>query len=181
MMGRPLIAVADDPGGLAAPLLELERLVDALVSVIMAAPPGAYVARPFAAASGSIGEHVRHAIDHIGALVGGRSATILSYDRRERGGAVEWDPGAALRQLCRVKAALAQWAAQAVDAPIQVVSQVSPSGAVVTGWSTVARELAFVISHTIHHQALIALLLEAQGLVAPDRFGYAPSTPAATA
>lgn len=48
----------------------------------------------------------------------------------------------------------------------------------VIGWSTLARELAFVMSHTIHHQAIVALLLEQQGGGVPDeRFGYAPSTP----
>jgi len=42
----------------------------------------------------------------------------------------------------------------------------------------VARELAFVMNHTIHHQAIIALLLEFQGREPlDDRFGYAPSTP----
>jgi uncharacterized damage-inducible protein DinB len=44
-------------------------------------------------------------------------------------------------------------------------------------WSTHARELAFVISHTIHHCALMAVLLAVQGIPVPYRFGYAPSTP----
>jgi uncharacterized damage-inducible protein DinB len=43
--------------------------------------------------------------------------------------------------------------------------------------STLARELLFVISHTIHHQALIAVLLSAAGRTVPEAFGLAPSTP----
>jgi len=54
---------------------------------------------------------------------------------------------------------------------------VTPAGEVVTGWSTLGRELAFVNSHTIHHQALIAVLLELSGVQVPDHLGLAPSTP----
>ena len=43
--------------------------------------------------------------------------------------------------------------------------------------STLRRELAFVISHTVHHQALIAMLLAVAGLQVPESFGLAPSTP----
>jgi uncharacterized damage-inducible protein DinB len=54
---------------------------------------------------------------------------------------------------------------------------IARSGEALTGWSTRARELAFVVSHTIHHQAIIALLMSFQGLAVPAQFGYAPSTP----
>jgi uncharacterized damage-inducible protein DinB len=43
--------------------------------------------------------------------------------------------------------------------------------------TTVGREVAYVVQHTIHHCALIAVLLERAGLTPPPRFGYAPSTP----
>ena len=43
-----------------------------------------------------------------------------------------------------------------------------------TGWSTLGRELAYVNSHTIHHQALIAVLLELAGVPVPDHLGLAP-------
>jgi uncharacterized damage-inducible protein DinB len=46
-----------------------------------------------------------------------------------------------------------------------------------TGMSTLARELAFVLNHTIHHQAMIGLLASLHGCDVPDGFGYAPSTP----
>jgi hypothetical protein len=37
--------------------------------------------------------------------------------------------------------------------------------------------LAFVVSHTIHHQAMIGVLLATRGHTVPHRFGLAPSTP----
>ena len=43
--------------------------------------------------------------------------------------------------------------------------------------TTVARELAFVVSHTIHHSALVAVLLEHGSRRVPARFGVAPTTP----
>jgi uncharacterized damage-inducible protein DinB len=38
------------------------------------------------------------------------------------------------------------------------------------------RELAFVISHTIHHNALIRVMVKLLGADIPSDFGYAPST-----
>jgi hypothetical protein len=42
--------------------------------------------------------------------------------------------------------------------------------------STVARELQFLLSHTIHHYALIALVLRLQGFTTGEEFGVNPST-----
>ena len=64
-----------------------------------------------------------------------------------------------------------------MDDPICVTSLVTPVGESLTGWSTLGRELAFVDSHTIHHQALIAVLLELADVPVPDDLGLAPSTP----
>jgi uncharacterized damage-inducible protein DinB len=160
-----------------APFVALDRLLDDLAGVLMGMTPEIYTARPVVGISGSVGEHVRHALDHIAALLSCAPATMLTYDRRQRGTAVETDPSAALRHILRLKAALVQCADRSLDEPIQVASMVSVSGESVKSWSTLARELAFVVSHTIHHQAMIALLLSFQGLQAPDWFGYAPSTP----
>src|SRR5262249_47322375 len=127
--------------------------------------------------SGSIGEHVRHCLDHITALVAATASKPLSYDRRERGTAVEHDPAEALRLIMRLKSAVDRWGARSMDEPICVASVLTGSGESVTGWSTLGRELAFVNSHTIHHQAMIAVLLSLTGLEVPDRLGLAPATP----
>ena len=42
--------------------------------------------------------------------------------------------------------------------------------------STVARELRFLVSHTVHHYALIAMVLRGHGLDPGEEFGVAPST-----
>jgi uncharacterized damage-inducible protein DinB len=155
---------------LRARLAELTRLVAAL-------PADTYRAHP-SRVSGSIGEHVRHVLDHVSSLVAAGSSTVLSYDQRTRGTAVEADPEAAGHELLRLDAALESWSDRSLDEPIAVTALVASDGQAVTGWSTLARELAFVMSHTIHHQAIVALLLEQQGASQPNhRFGFAPSTP----
>jgi hypothetical protein len=69
----------------------------------------------------------------------------------------------------------------APDRQIALSALLSPDCPPVTIQSTVARELAFVVQHTIHHCALIAVLVEWQGWRVPPGFGLAPSTAAARA
>jgi hypothetical protein len=159
----------------------LERALEELAAVVAALSPAAYRNRLLSNASGSIGEHVRHCLDHVSALVSADPSSCLSYDRRDRGTLVETDPAHALRciQVLRIKVAVGRWSAR-LDEPICVVVTVARNGDELTGMSTLGRELAFVLSHTIHHQAMIGLLASLHGCDVPDRFGYAPSTPVST-
>jgi uncharacterized damage-inducible protein DinB len=160
------------------PTQALQGLLDQMAAELWEIDPQAYAARPLEGVSGSIGEHVRHVLDHIGALLHAGYPAVLSYDNRERGTTVETDPAVAMQQIFRLKAALDQFSGRDLGEHVQVMSKVS-SGATVAGWSTLARELAFVVGHTIHHQAMIAVLLAFNGVVVSDGFGYAPTTPRA--
>jgi hypothetical protein len=77
----------------------------------------------------------------------------------------------------RLKSAVNRWGERALDEPVCVASMVTTAGEPVTGWSTLGRELAFVNSHTIHHEAMIAVLLSLAAREVPDRLGLAPTTP----
>jgi len=160
-----------------SPIAALDATLEELASVVAALSPGAYGARLFPNASGSIGEHVGHCLDHVSALVSADPSSCLSYDHRERGTAVETDPMQAVRciQLLRIKVMVGRWSAR-LDEPICVISAVAPGG-MLSGMSTLGRELAFVLNHTIHHQAMIGLLATLHGCDVPDGFGFAPSTP----
>ena len=160
-----------------APSWVLWRLLDELESLLSAMSPDVYCARFATDVSGSIGEHVRHCLDHVSALLAANLSTALSYDRRHRGTDVETDPTAALRQILQLKRALDAWSTRSLDEAIRVTSTISPSGDAVSSWSTLARELAFVVSHTIHHQAIIGILLAIHSHAVPERFGHSPSTP----
>ena len=159
-------------------LAALEGALEALAAVVAALRPEAYADRLLPSASGSIGEHVRHCLDHVSALVSADPSACLSYDRRARGTSVETNPAEALRciQLLRIKIVVGRWSTR-LDEPICVMSTVTRGGEMLTGMSTLARELAFVLNHTIHHQAMVGLLASLHGCALPDGFGFAPSTP----
>jgi len=161
----------------APPAWALWKRLDEIASLVLAIPPAVYTAPVEGHVSGTVGAHVRHCLDHVAALVSAEPSTMLSYDRRRRGTTVEADPAAAIQQILRLKAALERWSSRSLDDPVRVVSQIDSSGSSIVGWSTFGRELAFVLSHTIHHQATIAAVMALHGVAAPDRFGFAPSTP----
>ena len=159
------------------PFIALGELLDDLLDPLVAIGPTQYVASPVPSVSGSIGEHVRHTLDHIAALLKADGFQPLSYDHRQRGTVVETDPHAAVEQIFHLMALVERQSKRSLDEQLQITASLSTAGDEVTSWSTLGRELAFVASHTIHHQAQIALLMAVQGIHVPRRFGYAPSTP----
>jgi uncharacterized damage-inducible protein DinB len=161
----------------ASPVSALRRLLEELATLLSGISTEVYCAGFVSEVSGSIGEHVRHCLDHVSALVAADPAVTLSYDHRHRGTLIEADRTAALERIEQLGDALAGWATRSMEEPVRVESKISPSGEVAVGWSTLARELAFVVSHTIHHQAIIGLLLAIHGRPVPSRFGHSPTTP----
>ena len=155
----------------------LSTLLNDLAAVVLQVPPAVYTARPLPGVSGSVGEHVRHVLDHVAAFVGTAGQQVLTYDHRERGTAIEHDSDAALRAVMRLKALLDDMDGDRLEDVVTVSAVIERGAAPVLMRSTRRRELAFVISHTVHHQALIAVLLAVAGEQVPDAFGLAPSTP----
>lgn len=176
-MQVPTPAAADSASDAGA--AALTALLGQLGDVLAGLDPAVYTARPAAAVSGSVGEHVRHLLDHVAAFVDAVPGATLCYDHRERGTSVERDPMQALAAIARLQHRLLSAGPDdlRVPVPIEVVTRLTAAGDSVAAWSTSTRELAFVINHTIHHQALVAVLLAWQGVRVPPRFGVAPSTP----
>src|SRR6266571_7096291 len=84
------------------PAWELWHLLDELHTLLTGVTLDVYCARFATDVSGSIGEHIRHCLDHVSALLGADASTTLSYDCRERGTAVETDPTEAAQQILRL-------------------------------------------------------------------------------
>ena len=128
--------------------------------------------------TGSIGGHVRHVLDHIRALVRAVSEQDeLDYDARERGTRVEHETGVAVNEIQQLICDLEQAALeQRASESVRVRTLVQPDAEPLRSASTVGRELAFVVSHTVHHQAMIAELIKRIGVTLPTDFGYAPGT-----
>jgi len=127
--------------------------------------------------SGAIGGHVRHCLDHVNAVIAATHTGICAYDRRVRGTDVEADRGAAMRAIADVIDVVQCLDQAAFDREIEVESQLDRSGTTIMTRSTIGRELVYVMSHTIHHNALVSMMLHARGVGTEPRFGVAPSTP----
>jgi uncharacterized damage-inducible protein DinB len=136
-----------------------------------------YVATPPGGVSGTIGAHVRHCLDHVNAVLDPPPDGVVRYDGRRRQATLESDRRVAAAALRESAARLEALVQERADAPLVLESQVDRRGACVQVLSSLARELVFVLQHTIHHQALVALLLAGRGVAVPHTFGYAPSTP----
>lgn len=156
----------------AAPAGQMACLLEQLAEVVGRLDDAHYRLERAREVSGSVGGHVRHCLDHVAALVSGLETGYVDYDARVRGTAVESRRDAALAEIARLIARLKGVARCPPDTPVWV-----DVGSADVAPSTLARELAFVASHTIHHFALVALLLHDLGVRVPPRFGYAPSTP----
>jgi hypothetical protein len=127
-----------------------------------------------------VGVHLRHMIDHYRAFFSGLPAGRIDYDARMRQTAMETDRRLALATVLGLAGDL-----EAIDestgAREILVSSRSAGDSSEPDWSrsTVKRELQFLVSHTVHHFALIKPMLQQEGVVVDEQFGYAPSTLAA--
>lgn len=172
----PLSTPTANPPDRVSPLRDvlgqLRRLVERLDAQ-------AYNHKPVTTYAGSLGGHVRHCLDHVAALLAGTADKngVVDYEARQRGGDIETDPAAALELMRRLDADLA---ALQPDEPRQreltAVLMLSPHEPTLHAPSCLDRELAFVLNHTIHHNAMIGGMAKALGVDVPDDFGVAPGT-----
>lgn len=162
---------------LAAPVQPLAGLLEQMRSMIERMEDDAYAAPAPGRSSGGVGGHVRHCLDHVGALIGATRSGIVEYDRRHRGTDVETCRAAAVHRACELLQQLTVLDDSMLDEPLLVETQIDPSGTTILTRSTVCREVAFVISHTIHHNAIVAQLLAGRDVTLDARFGVAPATP----
>lgn len=168
-----------DDGGLATVPLTTGPLVQLMIGLgdlVKTLNPEQYTAKPELTKCGAIGGHVRHTVDHLAAWLGGIDRGLVNYDARERGTGVETDPTQALHTIKHHAARLSEIEDPVLVQPVEVLTSMTSCGSLVCLPSTHARELAFVFSHTIHHNAIIGTIARALGVEMPENFGMAPST-----
>jgi hypothetical protein len=124
----------------------------------------------------SIGGHLRHNLDHYACFLRGLPAGRIDYDDRERAPDIETSPLAAAAALARAARGLAQLASRDLDCDIEVRMDTGESDERPWTRSTVRRELQFLLSHTVHHYALIAMICRMHDRPVGENFGVAPST-----
>jgi len=132
---------------------------------------------PHAACFGAtLGQHVRHCLDHYEQFLDGVGTGYLDYDSRRRNPEIETHPDQALAQVCSLRSRLETVGSSLEPTqPVQVKIDCGGAAPSVQA-STVGRELQFLISHTIHHFAIIGVMCNAMGIPLDPDFGVAPST-----
>jgi len=136
-------------------------------------------ARPaFPDGSGSIGSHFRHILDHYLAFFSGLESGRIDYDARERDPDTETNLSTARARAEATVRELAEISPDLLDRTIAVNTRTTSRPNHPPEWapSTVRREMAFLLSHSVHHYALINLLARSGGVELPRSFGVAPST-----
>lgn len=123
-----------------------------------------------------VGAQYRHVLDHYRAFLQGLPGGRVDYDARARDEWIERSRPAALNATLECGAGIATLAGQA-DRQVLVQTD-SGAGPEHPDWrpSSAGRELQFLCSHTVHHFALIKLLLEGSGVELSAEFGTAPSS-----
>ena len=156
--------LADSLGLLEQGVLLLEELDDAL-----------YALPEPALGLAGVGAHLRHCVDFYRRFLDGLEDRRVDYDRRQRDARLETDRGYALERLRELVVELRARAGQLPDAALSVKSD-SPDSRPLWTASSVERELLALFSHTIHHYALMAVVLRKNGHPPRESFGVAPST-----
>ena len=125
----------------------------------------------------SIGQHYRHVLDHFLCLAEGMVSGTVNYDERSRDRALETDRNAAQKkteQLITVFSGLREKELKERYNVLYSVGYSNDEALVIETF--LARELAFCVSHAIHHFAIIRLVCSSFNLQLPIEFGVAPST-----
>lgn len=139
-----------------------------------------YTRRVPACFNSSAGGHMRHVIEHYASFLGGLVGGRVDYEARPRDPRIESEPGYAADRIVALSAELGCLGEAAVDGMLLRVRSETAGAESVPGdpWadSSVLRELEYLLSHTVHHYALIGVICGMEGRTVPKDFGMAPST-----
>ena len=152
-------------------LAELNNLLNQLMEL----NPELYSSQNSVLSTTSIGSHVRHIIEHYHIFLQALTTqSIVNYDRRSRDKLCEKCLLEARQQIASVIHKLEKVSGE--DQPLRVSIITNPSMRQLIASSSVLREIQFLQSHTVHHLALIGLVLKEEGLMLEGCMVKAPST-----
>lgn len=124
-----------------------------------------------------IGPHLRHVLDHYDMLLGAWSQEqLVDYDLRSRDTRSEQDRSFAAHRLRRLLLGLEQLQQADLNLQLRIALASDPNEDPVVTQSTLGRELLFLQSHAIHHQAVIRARAQDAGVELSASFGKAPAT-----
>jgi hypothetical protein len=139
-----------------------------------------YARRVPACFNSSAGGHLRHVIEHYESFLGGLRGGLVDYEARARDARIEAEPAYAAGLIASLGATLRRLEETGENRRVRVRSETAGAAEAGGGepWadSCALRELEFLLSHTVHHYALIGIICGMVGHATPRDFGLAPST-----
>ncbi len=135
-----------------------------------------YIRKPDILSGASIGQHIRHILEFYLLVISGSFSGIVNYDKRQRDAHIEEYPNFAIQTINRLLSGIETLNE---NLPVKMVADYSTVGKTNNLiFTSVGRELAYCIEHSIHHQALIKVGIIALGLshIINENFGVAYST-----
>ncbi|MFU8831059.1 MAG: DinB family protein [Wenzhouxiangella sp.] len=164
-------ACSGNPGNLASLVSDHEHQLSRLANLIVSMTPAQY--QDSQPPNDSIGTHVRHVLEHYDCVFIGQEG-LVDYDQRPRDHVLESSRNAALICINRLRRTLPGLKNAAVQVRYSPDKDTRKGAASIE--SSIERELLYLVSHTIHHMAMIAVLARWAGLNVSPEFGVTSST-----
>ena len=153
----------------------LESL-DQMISFIDSLNDAEYQYIPKPLFDSSIGQHLRHILDLLLALVNSTNEEI-NYDVRRRGALVETDKQQGLKELNDVRVWVSNISNNEINRGVLVHTETSLNTQQTDSLkSSFGRELCFASSHLVHHLAIMAAIAKMAGKEVDSKLGLAPAT-----
>jgi hypothetical protein len=124
----------------------------------------------------SVGEHLRHSVEHFTILLNALPHGPVDYDARKRNADLERCPLALISTVRSIVAQLSSLDTTFFTRPLFVHMLFAPNTEKIDVPSTLSRELGFVASHATHHLAIVKLLLQSFGTSLPSEYGVGNAT-----
>lgn len=139
-------------------------------------PYDTYTGKPEVLNGSSVGQHMRHILEFYLLMISGSAEGVISYDRRQRDLRIENDTAYALQVIKKITKSL--YLLKEDDPVLFEGDYTTNESGRNSILSSVGRELAHCIEHSIHHQALIKAGLIGMGMatLTGEDFGVAYST-----
>jgi hypothetical protein len=123
----------------------------------------------------TIGKHVRHIVEFYEEMLKGYEAGLIDYDARLRNTRLETERTFVISSLNSINNKLFTIKS---DSPLKLALSVGLTDEKYAIDTTIYREIAYNIEHTIHHFAIIKIAIDTafDGISLPENFGIAYST-----
>lgn len=124
----------------------------------------------------SIGEHLRHCVEHFTLLLDGLHTGSIDYDARRRNVELERCSTLFVATIHNIATQLRSLDETAMARPLNVRMLFIPNAEPIGVVSTLGRELGFLSSHAIHHIAIVKMLAQSLGASLPEEYGLGHAT-----